>query len=151
MEIYPSRNVNLPFLKDKKLNPQVTDLWLFWLQFRLPYLKGQKLDFFLSQINYVNNSSLSRGISNNFRNKLQVNDIPERPKTLILRAPRQIFIEAKRTRSYLAIWTHFGVTTSKTQNKKKSRTCVPSISPYLLHLKVIFHISNDLWSQWRSR
>ena len=62
----------------------------FCLQFRLPYLTGQrdkprlsqKWDFFLSQINYVNNSSLSRDVSNNFRsnfsNKLQVNDIPER-------------------------------------------------------------------------
>ena len=68
---------------------------------------SQKWDFFLSQINYVNNSSLSRDVSNNFRsnlsNKLQVNDIPERRKSLILRALPQIFIETKRTRSYLAI------------------------------------------------
>ena len=104
---------------------------------------SQKWDFFLSQINYVNNSSLSRDVSNNFRsnlsNKLQVNDIPERRKSLILRALPQIFIETKRTRSYLAIWTYFGVTMSKTQNKKKSRTCVPNISPYLLHkLKLFF-------------
>ena len=39
----------------------------------------------------------------NCSNKLQVNDIPGRRKTLILRAPPRIFIEAKRTSSYLAI------------------------------------------------
>ena len=39
----------------------------------------------------------------NFSNKLQVNDIPERRKTLILCAPPRIFIKAKRTSSYLAI------------------------------------------------
>ena len=44
---------------------------------------------------------LKPDISNNFRsnlsNKLQTNEIPERRKTLILRAPPQIFIEAKWT------------------------------------------------------
>ena len=39
----------------------------------------------------------------NFSNKLQVKDIPGRRKTLILRAPPRIFIEAKRISSYLSI------------------------------------------------
>ena len=128
MEIYPSRNINLPFLKvSKNFFSYVSSPLSYGAKRQTP--REPKQDFFLFQINYVNNSSLSRDISNNFRsnfsNKLQVNDIPERRKTLILRAPPQIFIEAKRTRSYLATRTHFGVTTSKTQNKKKSRTCGP--------------------------
>ena len=121
MEIYPWRNINLPFLKVKNIKPT---------SHRFSFVFDFDFDFFLSQINYVNNSSSSRDISNNFRsnlsNKMQINDIPEGRKTLILRAPPQIFIEAKRTRSYLAIRTHFGVITAKPNLRAKHLRVPPA-------------------------
>ena len=79
------------------------------------------------KINYVNNYSLSRDISNNFAsNKLQLNDIPERRLIiLILRAPPlspfELISVALRIRQ-------------KLKTREVTNSCI----------KAIFHISNDL-------
>ena len=191
MEIYPSRNINLPFLKvKKKIKPTRHRSLTFLATVSSPLSYGAKRQTprepkigFLSfsdkltsgargfscavskkkparvlglrlafgqrtsrprrrssssharkktsgtqgKINYVNNYSLSRDISNNFASsKLQLNDIPERRKTLILRAPP------------LSPFELISVLLIRIRQKLKTREVTKSC------IKAIFHISNDL-------
>ena len=97
MEIYPSRNINLPFLKVKKSKPTNNRSYdFFGYSFVSLILQAKetnparvkKNNFFLSH--KLNNLSLSQDISKNFRsnfsNKLQVNNNVAKPLIGTLRS-----------------------------------------------------------------